>query len=168
MRPLVFFLLFSLPPAALVAQDQPGSKSDSVPVVAPKPYRDPHKARVFGTLFPGAGHIYAGEYLRGYGYYVGTIGGVGMGTIIFMTDRCTFSFLSLKSCNPGPQWPHQVAGIVVVATGIWSWVSSARDAPAAARRANLRHEAQTSRITPLVEPVNQPNAGLRAGLNISW
>ncbi len=164
MKYLFFLLLVACLNTTLPAQD--------TTVVARgqtlKPYRDPHKARILGSLIPGAGHIYAGEYLRGYGYYLGTVGAVGTGVMVFIIDRCTFSFLSTTSCDPGPQWPHQALGIAMVGAGIWNWVASARDAPRAAQRANTRHEARTLLVKPIFAPGNEPNARLRAGLNLSW
>ena len=164
MKYLFYLLLFACLNTALLAQDT----TLAAPGQTLKPYRDPHKARILGSLIPGAGHIYAGEYLRGYGYYLATVGEVGTGVMVFIIDRCTFSFLSATSCNAGPQWPHQALGIAMVGAGIWSWVSSARDAPRAAQRANARHEARTFLVKPIIGPGNEPNARLHAGLNLSW
>ena len=164
MKYLLCLLVVSCLNTTLLAQDT----TVDVPRQTPKPYRDPHKAQIFGSLFPGAGHIYAGEYLRGYGYYLGTVGGVGSGVLVFMVDRCTFSFLSTTSCDPGPQWPHRALGIALVGAGIWNWVSSARDAPRAAERANARHEARRLQVKPFIEPVDEPNATLHTGINVGW
>ena len=167
MKPLVVVVLIVSFNATLLAQDTTVTK-DSASGSTIKLYRDPHKARIFGSLFPGAGHIYAGEYLRGYGYYVATVGTVGMGVMAFILDRCTFSFLNATSCDPGPHWPHQMLGIAVVGGGLWIWISSARDASQAAQRANTRHERRALSVKPLIEAVNDPNARLHAGLNLSW
>jgi hypothetical protein len=164
MKYLFYLLLVACLNTTLLAQDT----TEVAPQQTPKPYRDPHKARILGSVFPGAGHIYAGEYLRGYGYYVATVGEVGSGVLVFMVDRCTFSFLSATSCDPGPQWPHRALGIAMVGAGIWSWVSSARDAPRAAERANARHEARRLQVKPFIEPVREPNAEFHTGLNVSW
>jgi len=164
MKYLFYLFVVACLNTSLLAQDT----TVAAPQQTLKPYRDPHKARIFGSLFPGAGHIYAGEYLRGYGYYLATIGGVGSGVMIFMIDKCTFSFLSAASCDPGPQWPHQALGIAMVGAGIWSWVSSARDASRAAERANTRHEARRLVVKPFIEPVTEPKAKFHAGLNLSW
>ena len=164
MKYLFYLFLVACLNTSLLAQDT----LVAAPGQTLKPYRDPHKARILGSLVPGAGHIYAGEYLHGYGYYLATVGEVGTGVMVFIIDRCTFSFLSATSCNAGPQWPHQALGIAMVGAGIWSWVSSARDAPRAAQRANTRHEARTFLVKPIIGPGNEPNARLHAGLNLSW
>jgi hypothetical protein len=164
MKYFLYLLLVACFNTTLLAQDT----TVAAPGQGLKPYRDPHKAQILGSLVPGAGHIYAGEYLRGYGYYLATVGEVGAGVMVFIVDRCTFSFLSARSCDAGPQWPHQVLGIAMVGAGIWSWVLSARDAPRAAERANTRHGARTLLVRPIIGPGNQPTAGLHAGLNLSW
>ena len=164
MKYFLYLLLVACLNTTLLAQDT----TVAAPGQALEPYRDPHKARILGSLFPGAGHIYAGEYLRGYGYYVATVGEVGFGVMVFIVDRCTFSFLSATSCDAGPQWPHQALGIAMVGAGIWTWVSSARDAPRAAERANTRHEARTLLVRPIIGPGNQPTASLHAGLSLTW
>jgi hypothetical protein len=162
MKYLFYLFLVVCLNTPVLAQDTTGAAAKL------KPYRDPHTALILGSVLPGAGHIYAGEYLRGYGYYLATVGGVGSGVMVFIMDRCTFSFLSTTSCDPGPQWPHQALGIAMMGIGIWNWVSSARDAPRAAQRANARHETREPLVKPIIGPDNEPNAGLRAGLNISW
>ena len=164
MKFFLYLVLLSCLNTTLLAQDT----TVDVPRQAPKPYRDPHKAKILGSLFPGAGHIYAGEYLRGYEYYAATVGMTGSGVLVFMVDRCTFSFLSTTSCDPGPQWLHRAMGIAMVGLGICSWVWGARDAPRAAERANARHEARKLKIKPLIEPAHDPNAEFHAGLNVSW
>lgn len=167
MKMVIFLVLIACLNTVLLAQDTAVVK-DSASNLTTNLYRDPDKARKLGTFFPGAGHIYAGEYLRGYGYYVATVGTVGMGVIAFNLDRCTFSFLSASSCDPGPRWPNQLVGIVTVGAGIWTWVSSARDASRAAQRANTRHERRTILVKPLIEPVNGPNASVHVGLGVRW
>jgi hypothetical protein len=164
MKYLVNLLLAACLTTSLLAQDTTVAESGQTLTQ----YRDPHKARILGSIFPGAGHVYAGEYLRGYGYYLATVGAVGTGVMVFIIDRCTFSFLSATSCDPGPQWPHQVLGIAMVGAGVWSWVSSARDAPRAAQRANTRHEARTILVKPIIGPGNESHAGFQAGLQLRW
>jgi hypothetical protein len=168
MKSLLCVLLVATINTGMLAQDTTGVNEAFASPPTVKLYRDPHKARVLGTIFPGAGHIYAGEYLRGYGYYLGTVGGVGMGVMVFIVDRCTFSFLNATSCDPGPQWPHQALGIAMVGAGLWSWISSARDAAHAAERANASHEHRKLSVKPLIEPASEPNARLHAGLKVAW
>src|SRR4029077_13383384 len=49
-------------------------------------------ARVLGAVVPGAGHLYAGEWLKSYLYFVGASGGIYMGEAIYTLDRCTFDW----------------------------------------------------------------------------
>jgi len=167
MKPLLCLILLAGLSVPVLAQDTSAVTDTARPSSQPL-YRDPHKARILGSVFPGAGHFYAGEYLRGYGYYLLTVDAAGAGVLTFIMDRCTFSFLSTKSCDPGPQWPHQAAGIALIGVSIWTWVASARDAGHAAERANERHERRALRVKPLLEPANRPDAQLNAGLSVGW
>ena len=90
--------------AASVAVAQPTATRDSS-VARQSLYRDPLTARQL-SFVPGLGHVYAGEYLRGYATWVGTIGGLIMGPTIFQLDNCTFQFLS--ACERKPTWPYQI------------------------------------------------------------
>ncbi len=148
----------------LGAQDLSGVVIDSV---TSHQYRSPQKARVLGSLFPGAGHIYAGEYARGYLIYLSTVAGIGGGMMIYIMDDCTFSWLSAERCNPGPQWPHQVLGIAAIGAGLWGWIAGARDAPRAAERANECHRRKAS-VSPILQPVLMPEIGARAGFVLRW
>jgi hypothetical protein len=131
-------------------------------------YRDPHRALILGSVIPGAGHIYAGEYLRGILNYEFTVMSIGVGAMVFIVDKCTFSFLSATRCDPGPQWPHQVLGVAVVGVGIWNWVSSARDAARAAERANLRHTSKIPKAAPIIQAPTNARSGWRVGAEIRW
>jgi hypothetical protein len=168
MRAAVIALLTAASAASLEAQDTTRIVKDSASIPSQRLYRDPHRAQVLGTILPGAGHFYAGEYLRGYGTWVLTVTSIGMGPVVYNLDRCTFAFLDASECNPGPKWPNKLAGVFMVGAGIWTWVSSARDAPHAAERANQRHQSRRLQVTPLVEPSAQAGAKLRAGLAIRW
>lgn len=150
----------------LGAQETTPVVADSGRVSPEKLYRNPHRARVLGAIFPGAGHVYAGEYFRGYVTYVATIGNLGMGPVIYSLNSCTFAFLT--ACEPGSPWPYRLVGIAMIAGGVYSWVSSARDAPHAAERANARHDKRTMRVKPVVEPATGAGGGLHAGLAVSW
>lgn len=150
----------------LAAQDTARVNTDSSTVV--KPYRDPRRALVLGTLIPGAGHIYSGEYLRGFIAYEGTVGLIGGGVLTFIINKCVFSFLSTTTCNPGPEWPHRALGVAFVGMGIWEWISSARDAPRAAERANARHAARSSKVTPFVAPFGGLKNASQIGVSLHW
>ncbi len=91
------------------------------------PYRNPREALILGSVFPGAGHIYAGEYWHGVVNYEATVSAIGMGAMIFVLDDCTFALFD-PNCKPGPQWPHQALGVALVGLGFRQWILSARDA----------------------------------------
>jgi hypothetical protein len=167
MRVALITLLTAASVGSLEAQDTTGVFQDSASVETPRLYRDPHRARVLGTILPGAGHIYAGEYLRGYATWVGTIAGIGTGPLVYTLDRCAFAFLNGSRCDPGPKWPSRVLGVFMVGSGIWTWISSARDAPRAAERANERHQSRKFKLTPLLSP-SALDLRLRTGIEIHW
>ena len=130
-------------------------------------YRNPTSARVLGAIIPGAGHVYAGEYLRGVGYYYGTVGTIGMGAMVFIVDKCTFTFLSDEPCKSPPAWPHQAAGIAIMAYGVGFWVHSAIDTGHAAERANERHARRTTAVSPFIAPAAEAG-GANLGLSVAW
>jgi hypothetical protein len=166
MKTLVGVILVSIWACPSRAQDTTRVAVDSTsPAVTPL-YRNPKKALILGSIIPGAGHIYAGEYWRGFWTYEASIGGIGGGALMFLIDRCTFSLFSTTRCDPGPQWPHQVLGVAMVGIGIWNWVSSARDAPHAAERANAKHLRKTSRPVPIIAPPVDSHSGWRLGTQI--
>jgi hypothetical protein len=149
---------------SIQAQASAPTVPDSAAQQMEKPYRDPHTAVVLGSLIPGAGYAYAGDYLRGYITAVGTIGGMAMGPVIYEMDGCTLAFLS--DCDPGPRWPYRVAGILAVGSGIYTWISSARESRHAAERANVKHAANARRARPILEPT--ATNGWNAGLTLNW
>lgn len=66
--------------APVLAQDAPLN----APVPDSQPFhRSPATARLLGTLIPGAGHVYAGEYAKGVRYYYGTLSGIGGGALTY-------------------------------------------------------------------------------------
>lgn len=130
-------------------------------------YRDPTAARVFGAIIPGAGHVYAGEYWRGLAYYEGTIGILGSGAMVYVLDKCTFTFLSDTPCKSPPAWRHQVAGVAIMAYGVGVWVYSAIDAGRAAERANKRYAERRAAVTPFIGPQIDAS-GANVGLSFAW
>ena len=160
---ITLFLVFPLR-----AQETARTPVDSTTSSTVSLYRNPHRARVLGSLIPGLGHIYAGEYVRGFLTYEATVGAIGTGTLVFIVDKCTFTFLNATPCQSGPAWPHQVAGVALVGLGIWTWVSSARDAARAAERANDRHQLRFRTVTPIIEPFSGPANASKAGVSVSW
>ncbi len=168
MKALVGILIAAALTSPLSAQDSSRATADSALTPATTPYRNPHRALIFGSLIPGAGHIYAGEYWRGFLNYEMTVGSIGMGVLVFIVDKCTFSFLSTTRCDPGPQWPHQALGVLTVGLGVWQWVSSARDAPRAAERANAKHRRKAAEAKPIIEAPVGSHGDWRAGVAIPW
>lgn len=168
MKALVSLMFVAVWSSPLSAQDSTRATADSAVLPATTLYRNPHRALILGSVIPGAGHIYVGEYLRGFLTYEGTIAGIGLGAMVFIVDKCTFTFLSATHCDPGSQWPHQLLGVVLVGTGIWEWISSARDAPHAAERANAKHRRKTPEATPIIQGPADAHSGWRVGAEIHW
>jgi hypothetical protein len=162
MRIRVVVALASCVAVPLLAQDS----TDASP--NPLYRRNPTTAAVLGALIPGLGHVYSTEYLRGVGIYLGTSSLIGVGTMVYVIDRCTFAFLNPDPCDPGPQWPHRTLGTLMVAGGVAAWVASAIDAPRAARRANRLHGFRSAQWAPLVEPRRDGKPGVALGLAATW
>jgi hypothetical protein len=131
------------------------------------PYRNPREALILGSVFPGAGHIYAGEYWHGVLNYEATVMTLGMGVMTFIVDKCTFDLFN-PNCNPGPQWPHQALGVALVGLGFRQWILSARDASRAAERANERHRRKMAQAKPIIGPAAGSHGGWHAGVEIPW
>jgi TM2 domain-containing membrane protein YozV len=166
MKLVLTVTLFSLLAGPLAAQDTINVIVDSASLSRVPLYRDPHRARILGTIIPGAGHFYAGEYLRGYLAFVATGGGLAMGPIIFSMDSCTFALFS--ACHAGPKWPYEALGAYMVVGAVWTWVSTARDAPRAAERANLRHRAKTATLAPFIQPSPTVRGQWNTGVTVGW
>jgi hypothetical protein len=168
MKALVTLLVVAAWSSPLGAQDSTLTAPDSTLPPATSLYRDPHRALILGSLIPGAGHIYAGEYWRGFLNYEATVGAIGLGAMVFIVDKCTFTFFSTTHCDPGPEWPHELLGVVTVGTGIWGWISSARDAAHAAERANAKHRRKMARAKPIIAVPSGSHGDWRAGVAIPW
>ncbi len=168
MKVLAGLLLASVWTSPLRAQDTTRATTDSIGRPVTPLYRNPKRALILGSVIPGAGHIYAREYVHGFFVYEATVGGIGGGVLAFIWDRCMLSFLSATPCKSGPQWPHQVLGIVLVGAGIWEWISSARDAPRAAERANAKHLRHRSTATPIIQSPVDSHSGWRVGAEIHF
>jgi hypothetical protein len=150
----------------VAAQDTTSSPVQSTTPAKVSLYKDPHRAFVLGSLIPGAGHIYAGEYLSGMRAYAGTVSSFGLGAMVFLFDGCTFDFSF--DCKPWPALPHQAAGVALVGVGLWKWISTARDAPHAAERANERHAARPQTVSPIVNPMRGPSNSTQVGVSVRW
>jgi hypothetical protein len=171
MKALIGILIVAACITPLHAQDTATAvkpMTDSVKPPESHPYRNPRRALILGSLIPGAGHIYAGEYWHGVVNYEGTVATIGMGIMTFIVNKCTFSFLSASDCNPGPEWPHQALGVGLVGLGLRQWILSARDAARAAERANERHRRNMAQARPIIGPAGGPHGGWHAGIEIPW
>ncbi len=161
----LLFLLVAGPLSIAFGQDTLVTRVESSSAPTEKPYRNPRLAQRLGFI-PGWGHVYSGEYLRGYATWVGTIGGVGMGPLVFMLNDCTFDLFS--TCHPGPTWRYKVVGAAMTGMGLWVWFSSWRDAPHAAERANLRHDRNKIKFAPILDHSAESGGQWRGGLRVSW
>ena len=168
MKALAGLMLASALVSPLKAQDTARVAADSTDSLAASLYRNPKRALILGSIIPGAGHIYAGEYGEGFRNYEATVTAIGGGVLAFNWDACMFSFLSMTPCNPGPKWPHQALGVGLVGLGIWKWISSARDAPHAAERANAKHHRHKATATPVIGPPIDARSGWRVGTEIHF
>jgi hypothetical protein len=168
MKALAGLVLVSVLASPLRAQDTTRVTADSTNRLLTPLYRNPKSALILGSVIPGAGHIYAGEYLRGFGIYEATVSAIGVGAIAFIADRCMFSFLNTTPCKSGPQWPHQLVGVVLVGTGIWEWITSARDAPRAAERANANHLRHRATVAPTIAAPVGSHSGWRVGAEVHF
>ena len=153
----VLLILLAAATTPLCAQntDVPAAGVDTQP-----PYRDPVVARVFGIAIPGAGHVYAGEYLRGVQYYYGTVCGIGGGAIALA--------VSGMGTDKAPAWPLQVGGVLAIGLGVGVWVRSALDAPRAAERANRKRKAAVTHVSLMLQPGTVAGSGTKIGLAVSW
>jgi len=181
MQPLIGILIVAAWISPLYAQDTTTSATNAKPDSAnatkatldfartpeTRPYRNSREALILGSLLPGAGHIYAGEYWHGVLNYEMTVMSIGMGVMTFLVNKCTFDLFD-PNCKPGPEWPHQVLGVAVVGLGFRQWILSARDAPRAAERANERHRRKMAEARPIIGPTNGSRGGWRAGVEIAW
>ena len=130
-------------------------------------YRDPHKARVLATILPGAGYVYTGEYFRGYGTWVVTASSFIMTPFLFDYGACAFA--SIGECTHGAlRWESAALGALSAGIGLWTWISSVRDAPLSAERANEHHRRRELKAHPVVDLSPQPSPQVRAGLSLGW
>lgn len=100
--------------------------------------RSPTTARTL-AIIPGAGHIYTGEGARGVRTLFATIGGLTLGSWLIQMDGCGLQWSGCDATSRS-QVPYQVAGGGLIVVSVYLWVSSYRDAPASAVRANQRRE----------------------------
>lgn len=140
-----------------------GSTSHADSARAERLHRDPRIAQVLGLL-PGIGHLYAGEYSRWYFTQVTVVSSLAMGEVFLKSEGCMFG----GSCSRSSKRTDRVLGAGMIALGAWLWISSARDAPRAAARANDRHARKTRAISPFVEPAVIDNVKVNVGVAVRW
>jgi hypothetical protein len=99
---------------------------------SPPPDRDAAKAAMFGALVPGAGHLYAGETLRGLGLF-GVVA-VDAATAIAMYNQidCPHDGYFCDQQQRDHDVHRWIADTIVL--GATVWIISAIDAPRAVRR----------------------------------
>jgi len=98
--------------------------------------RDRRTAVVLGALVPGAGHLYAGEWLRSYLNFVAAAGGIYVGPVVYNFDRCTFDWR--PQCRSGVPLGARIAGAAYIAGGVTVWITGAIDAGRAVTRQRAR------------------------------
>jgi hypothetical protein len=157
-------LLLALETTPLRAQD-----SLSVdPAGTERLHRDPGTAQVLGIVLPGWGHLYAGEYVRWYFTQVGVVAGLAVGAMSLESEGCALALFDASSCTRGRRRSHKIVGAAMLGMAAWTWISSARDAPRAAERANDRHARKRRRVSVVVEPVFAGAADVNAGIAVRW
>jgi hypothetical protein len=103
------------------------------------PVKSPTTARLIGII-PGAGHVYAGETKRGFGYLGGLIAlAVVGGTMVAVDCGANYDAGSDK-CESSAGENLLVAAVI----GVWGW--SIYDAGLAAQRTNAKQLLRTSLI----------------------
>jgi hypothetical protein len=164
-----FFITMSL--LLLALETAPISAQDSLSIDSTgteRLHRDPRTAQVLGIVLPGWGHLYAGEYVRWYFTQVGVVGGLAMGAILLESEGCAFAPFAASSCSDGRRRSHKIVGAAMLGMAAWAWISSARDAPRAAERANDRHSRKRKRVSIVVEPGLVGPAEVNAGVTVRW
>ena len=150
-RWLVCALLLSSGTMRAAAQDTLTTPSRPVfsPVGTPKSVT---KARLIG-IFPGAGHMYAGETMTGVAYLGGMFGVLLAGAFLMVGD-CVGDLGELTPPdNEGDCSSTDTIGnlTTVAFVGLWGW--SIYDAGRAARRSNVRRgHAASAIIAPTLIP----------------
>jgi hypothetical protein len=147
----VSVLALTLVASALRAQDtaRVASAGDKSPIAA----------RVIGVIL-GAGHVYAGEPLRGLAYLGGTAGIIVIGSMVLVAE-CIGSFG--ESCEDSST-PDVVTA---AALGFWGW--TIYDAGRAAHRTNAKRRLRVSLIVaPARSTLTRGGEGraLKLGLSV--
>jgi hypothetical protein len=164
MKALACLMIISVLASPLRAQDTTRVTADSTDSLVTPVYRNPKRALILGSVIPGAGHIYSGEYWHGFLAYETTVAGIIGGVGVSILGEC--AFVLYRACSTGPQW--RALGVGMVGVGIWAWISSARDSPHAAERANAKHQAKMRPATAVIEAPIDSRSGWRVGAEIHF
>ena len=149
---------------ASVGNAQSATPSPNDTFASEQLYRDPHKARVFAMILPGAGYAYTGEYLRGYGTWVITATGLMIGPLLLGEDCSLLSW----TCGTEERISNTLYGSLLIVMSTCTWISSVRDAPRSAERANERHRRRELKLHPTVGIGTQGATRLNAGFALDW
>ena len=155
------------PVAAASAGAQDSTRAAALPDSLASWYRDPRTAQTLGSFIPGAGHIYAGEKLRGLGLGAAALGGIAVGIILLSQRDCPLLYFSGESCASRVSSTDRINAITQLAVGVAAWVFGAIDAPRAAQRENERVRRRVS-VAPFLrdDVVRQPAFGV--ALTVGW
>ena len=153
--------------AATSAAAQASTRVDAEPDSLASWYRDPRTAQTLGSFIPGAGHMYAGETLRGLGLGGAAVVGIASGIVFLNRPECHLVSAGLETCDPDEYAANRVYGITQLAVGVAAWVFGSIDAPHAAQRANARARSRVS-VAPFLRDdlVRQPSLGV--AVTIGW
>jgi hypothetical protein len=145
---LITIVVLTLGAATLRAQDVTCAETGD---------KNPKTARIIGIV-PGAGHIYACEFLRGLGYYFLTTTMIVAGTVWAGLD-CGVSSNTCGRSDPAA---------LALGLGLWGW--SIYDAGRAAERTNAKR--RRGQLSPILTPVRvrrtgeRSERGLRIGVSV--
>jgi hypothetical protein len=153
--------------ASSPANAQDSSRTADAPDSLGSRYRDPRTAQTLGIFIPGAGHIYAGEKLRGFGLGGAAVVGIASG-IVFLEHRdCRLVTIGVESCDSEATTVNRINGITQLAVGVAAWVFAAIDAPRAAERANAQAQRRVS-LVPVLRRGVVRQAALGLAVTVSW
>ena len=161
----VAMLLSVAAAASAVAQDS--TRAVAPPDSLAPWYRDPRAAQTLGSFIPGAGHIYAGETLRGLGLGAVALVGIASGISFLGRHDCHALSFGVESCNPAVSSNNTFNGITQIGAGVAAWVLGAIDAPRAAQRTNEQARRRVS-VAPFLheDVVRQPALGV--AVTVGW
>jgi hypothetical protein len=125
--------------------------------------KNPTTARLIG-IFPGAGHVYAAEPMRGLAFFGGMVGVAVVGATVLAVDCVDDVGSGDETCDS--------SGADVLVTGallgVWGW--SIWDAGRAAERTNARRGVSAAlTLAPARQrgPSGASSPGVRVGMSLS-